>query len=76
MPLGTIHDETGWLNEADGWIVLRRDEGGQWVLWPTRRLRKLVGKRVRLVGERIGFNELEARSVDPLDQPPQGKLST
>lgn len=62
MPRGTRHDVTGWLNEQDGERILRRDDGGRWCLamgpitrWQTR---KLLGKGVRIVGVRDGFDLL------------------
>ena len=70
MPMGTRHDETGWLNENDGNWVLRRDEGGRWRLdvgfWTAWRSRKLVGKRVRIVGKRADFDLLNVDRIEAL----------
>lgn len=70
MPMGSRHDETGWLNENEGQWTLRRDEGGRWRLdvgfWLGRKARKLVGKRVRVVGKRSGFDLLDAESIEAI----------
>lgn len=67
MPRGSRHEETGWLNDDRGQLVLRRDGGGQWCLdmgWLlTWRTRKLVGKRVRVVGVRSNFDLLAVSSI-------------
>lgn len=70
MPMGTRHDETGWLNDDNGQWLLRRDEGGRWRLevglLMTWRSRKLVGKRVRIVGKRSGFDWLDVERIEAL----------
>ena len=70
MPMGSQHEETGWLNENGGQWVLRRDEGGRWRLdvgfWMARRTRKLLGKRVRIVGKRSGFDLLDVDRIEAL----------
>lgn len=70
MPRETRHDETGWLNESDGQWILRRDEGGRWRLevgfWKAWANRKLVGKRVRIVGRRVGFDLLDVEKIEAL----------
>lgn len=70
MPMGSKHDETGWLNERDGEWILRRDEGGRWRLdvgmllrWKTR---NLIGKRVRLIGRRSEFDMLDVERIEAL----------
>ncbi len=69
MPIGSHHDETGWLNDDRGELVLRRDGGGRWRLdvglvlgW---RARRLVGRRVKVEGTRIDFDVLAARRIVP-----------
>lgn len=69
MPIGSHHDETGWLNDDRGELVLRRDGGGRWRLdvglvlgW---RARNLVGRRVKVEGARIDFDVLAARRIVP-----------
>lgn len=69
MPKWQPIEDTGWLNENGG-RVLRRDEGGRWRLdvgfrtaW---RSRKLIGKRVRIIGERSGFDLLDVERVEAL----------
>jgi len=70
MPMGSRHDETGWLNERDGQWILRRDEGGRWRLdvgfWTAWRSRKLIGKRVRIVGTRGEFDLLNVDRIEAL----------
>lgn len=71
MPLGTKHEETGWLNERDGRWSLRTDGGGEWRLdlgfrvW--LRARRLVGRRVRLVGVRDDFDLLAVERIATLN---------
>ncbi|MDF2496209.1 DUF5818 domain-containing protein [Sphingomonas sp.] len=67
MPIGTRHDETGWLNEQAGERLLRRDGGGTWRLemglrayWRSRRL---LGQRVQVVGKRIDFDVLAVEQL-------------
>ncbi|WP_082438924.1 MULTISPECIES: DUF5818 domain-containing protein [unclassified Sphingomonas] len=69
MPFGTLHIETGWLNENHGQLVLRVDGGRRWRLdvgpilaW---RARRLVGKRVRVEGVRDGFDLLDVGRIMP-----------
>ena len=70
MPMGSRHDETGWLNERDGQWLLRRDEGGRWHLdvgfWTAWRSRKLISKRVRIVGTRGEFDLLNVDRIEAL----------
>ena len=70
MPRGSRHDETGWLNEDAGQLLLRRDEGGRWRLdvgfWLGWRTRKLIGRRVRIIGKRSGFDLLDVISIDAI----------
>jgi len=70
MPMGSRHDETGWLNERDGQWILRRDEGGRWRLdvgfWLSWRSRKLIGKRVRIAGTRGEFDLLNVDRIEAL----------
>ncbi|MDF2810456.1 MAG: hypothetical protein K0S56_1487 [Microvirga sp.] len=74
MSIGSRHDETGWLNDQNGERVLRRDAGGTWRLdmgvlahW---RSRKLLGRRVRIAGERVGFDILAVNRLEGLDEAP------
>lgn len=69
MPIGSHHEETGWLNDDAGQLALRRDGGGCWRLdvglvlgW---RARRLIGRRVRVEGIRDGFDILAARTITP-----------
>lgn len=74
MPRGTTHEVTGWLNEQrPGFYSIRVDGGGEWRVDPglgwnvPRAIRRLVGRRVRLVGVRDGFDLLAATQVQAVD---------
>ena len=68
MPHGSQHDETGWLNQQRGQLVLHRDLGGTWVLdtgfRTSWRARRLLGKRVRVQGVRDDFNLLAVSALE------------
>lgn len=70
MPRGTTHDESGRLNEQDGAFTLRLDGGGTWRLEVAGRMHRrasvLVGRRVRIVGVRDGFDLLSVMSIDEM----------
>jgi len=70
MPMGSRHDETGWLNDNGGQWVLRVEGGGQWQLdvglWTAWRSRNLIGKRVRVIGKRAGFDLLDVDRIEAL----------
>lgn len=57
----------GMLRASHFGFELRVDGGGQWEVYETQTVRKLLGHRVELEGIRVGFNTLEAMSVTPLD---------
>ncbi|MGS1018109.1 DUF5818 domain-containing protein [Allosphingosinicella humi] len=63
MPLGSHHAVVGILQEIGGCLVLRRDDGGRWRIDASRPLRKYIGKRVSVQGERSGFDWLVVRSI-------------
>jgi hypothetical protein len=63
MPRGSIHHETGLLLEAEGWLVLRLDDGGEWRIDPDRPSCGYVGRRVAVEGVRSGFDWLTIRSI-------------
>ena len=67
MLRGSQHEETGWLNDDRGQLILRRDGGGRWRLdmgWLlTWRTRNLLGKRVRVIGIRSDFDLLAVSSI-------------
>lgn len=69
MPMGTTHDEAGWLNEQNGELLLRRDEGGAWRLdaglIQTWKARRFVGARVRVQGVRVDFDTLALKRIEP-----------
>ena len=49
--------------------VLRTDGGGTWELDNTRQVRKFIGSRVEVVGERSGFNGFICDQIWPAGQP-------
>lgn len=69
MARGDRCEQFGRLQEdGDGRWSFRRDDGGRWRLdlgwWSARRLRRLQGRRVRLVGVRDGFDLLSVELVE------------
>lgn len=69
MPNGTRHVEIGRLNASGADFILRVDAGGTWRLdaglvmgW---RAKRLVGRRVRVTGDRIGFDLLSIVRIEP-----------
>ena len=64
MPLGTVHEETGLVVESRGRLYLRTPEGGHWELEASRKVRALLGLRVRLEGVRVSFDGLSVASIE------------
>lgn len=64
MPLGAAHDETGLLLRERHWLILQRDDGGRWRLDADPAIERYLGRRVRLTGERSGFDRLAVQSID------------
>lgn len=66
---GSVHRETGRLQETRGGYALRRDGGGTWCLdlgWRASwRARRLVGRRAELTGVRDGFDLLAVERIGP-----------
>lgn len=69
MPLGARHVEEGWIDVEPGGIVLRLDGGGRWRLDGPAELRRLVGRRVVVEGERDGFDLLAVTALTPAGGP-------
>lgn len=65
MPKGTKHVEEGMLLMDRGQLVLERACGGTWRLDVGWRIRRLVGRRVRIVGVRADFDLLDVKSATP-----------
>ncbi len=63
--MGPRHDEMGLLRRDRGTLILLRDEGGRWRLETGRRAEAMVGRRVRIVGTRVGFDLLAVSKIDP-----------
>lgn len=59
------HDETGLLLRGTSGLVLSRDGGGFWQLDAPRSAEALVGRRVRITGQRIGFDRLSVDTLAP-----------
>lgn len=60
MPRGTIHEIEG-LSLADATCPIQRPDGGrQWRLDLPRGLCPLIGRRMRVIGMRSGFDMLDA----------------
>ena len=69
MPLrGDLH-LLGRLEQGAYGLVLRVDGGGVWELETRRRVRRLVGSKVEVVGHRAGFNGLACEQVWPAGPP-------
>lgn len=66
VPRGSRHVETGLLLEGKPWLVLRRDDGGEWRLDGPARAYRLVGQRVRVDGVRDGFDLLAVAAIEPM----------
>ena len=64
MPMGSEHDETGRLLREGVDLILQRDDGGRWRLDVRRRDAALLGRRVRVLGTRSGFDWLEVRRIE------------
>ena len=46
-------------------MVLRTDSGGMWELGNTRQVRKFIGSRVEVVGQRSGLNGFACDQIWP-----------
>lgn len=60
-------DETGTLVRDGGGFVLRRDQGGRWLLNLHRVPVDHVQKRVRVVGVMSGENVVDVEGVAPVE---------
>lgn len=69
LPVNSTTHLTGIVERAANGPVLRTDGGGTWELDNTRQVRKLIGSRVEVVGERSGFNGFVCEQIWPADQP-------
>lgn len=65
MPRGSKHDETGIIAREHGQLVLLRDDGGRWRLDAPSHAQEYVGRRMRVVGIRSGFDLLDVTSFAP-----------
>jgi hypothetical protein len=69
VPLSAELHLRGHLEQGPYGLVLRADGGGVWELETRRRARRLVGRKVEMVGSRAGFNGLVCEQVWPAGQP-------
>jgi len=60
---------TGIVERSANGPVLRADDGGTWELDNTSQVRKFIGSRVEVVGERSGFNGFVCDQIWPAGQP-------
>ena len=60
---------TGIVEGAANGPVLRTDGGRTWGLDNTRQVRKFIGSRVEVVGERSGFNGFVCDQIWSVGQP-------
>ena len=77
LPIGTLHEETGWLAREGSWLVLMRDAGGRWRLDTIGRHDRLIGKRVRVSGIRGDYDILDVKRIDVIERdhcPPRKPL--
>ncbi len=78
MPIDTRHVLTGTLGtSAAGVYTLQADGGGVWQLdvglgW---RARRLVGRRVTVIGTRAGFDMLDVIRMQEIEPRPRGVVS-
>lgn len=60
---------TGIVERSTNGPVLRTDGGGTWDLDNTRQVRKFIGSRVEVIGQRSGFNGFACDQIWPVGQP-------
>lgn len=63
MPIGSHHNETGMLVQDGDLLYLQRDAGGYWHIDAPDKVRTLLGRRVRVIGVRTGFDRLTAKLI-------------
>lgn len=69
LPVSSTTHLTGIVERAANGPVLRTDGGGTWELDNTRQVRKFIGSRVEVVGERSGFNGFTCEQIWLAGQP-------
>ena len=57
------------MRDERGFVILQMDGGGYWSIDLPWKHRRLMGRRVRVVATRIGFNDLSLISLDPMETP-------
>lgn len=56
---------TGIVERSTNGPVLRTDRGGTWDLDNTRQVRKFIGSRVEVIGQRSGFSGFACDQIWP-----------
>jgi hypothetical protein len=69
LPVSSTTHLTGIVERAANGPVLRTDGGGTWELDNTRQVRKFIGSRVEVLGERSGFNGFVCDQIWPSGHP-------
>ena len=69
LPVSSTTHLTGIVEQAANGPVLRTDGSGTWELDDTRQVRKFIGSRVEVIGERSGFNGFVCDEIWPAGQP-------
>lgn len=65
MPVSSTTHLTGVVERSANGPALRTDGGGFWELDNTRQVRKFIGSRVEVVGQRSGFNGFACDQIWP-----------
>lgn len=66
MPMGARHEVEGLLLEDHGRLALDVRDGGTWRLDAGWRARRLLGRRVRVIGIRDGFDLLAVQRIEAI----------
>ncbi len=77
MPSDDTYHLVGELRSGDYFLELHTAQGAVWEFDRSKDALKLLGQRVEVIGERIGFNDLRVHQIwragDP--RPPRPRLS-
>lgn len=70
VPLGKRYSEVGVLRRDGSMLGFDREDGGRWRILFHRNAEHFLGRRVRVEGVRVAFDELEVERIISL--PAQG----
>ena len=59
----------GTLHSGPLFLRLHVEDGGVWEIDPTAAALPLVGRRVEVIGTRVGFNDLQCDQIWPAGSP-------